>query len=1044
MNITRSSIEHGPAVLVGVAIIALFGVLALRSLPIQLLPILSQPQITVFNNWREAAPQEMEANIVEPQEQLLRRTPGVLDITSNIGRGFGSITLTFSVETDMQQALISVINNLNQAPPLPVDANEPFIAAGAGFDAPNAATLLIRPLPDNPNQDLYDEQYQKVIDTVVEPRLSRIPGIAQVNLQGQRPREVHIEFDPYRAAALGVSIGDITNAVSRANDVSGGFADVGRRQYTVRIVGQYEVAQLGEMIIGWSGDRPIHLNEVAEVTIQLTQRRGLTMRNGYPAYYITIQRDHGSNTVDIVDSINAAIAELNDGALAEAGLTMDLSFDASVYIRRALALVKNSLGLGVLLAIGVLWFFLRDRRATAIIATAIPVSLLVAFVALQVFGLSLNVISLAGLAFSVGLVLDAAIIVQENIVRYRQAGMRTLEAVIEGARQVRGALFASTVTTIAIFLPVMFMKGQEGQMFGDLALTLSIAVLASFVVALTVLPLASAYLLAGNGQADPREHWWAWVTRTVMRLTDGARWRTVWIVGLIGGSIAVATLLMPKADFLPSASADATQSFFNVPPGVTLDVFEKEIAGVIVERLRPHMEHKEKPYIKGYNLSMFGNFNILYLYPQEPDEVEQFLALLRGPLLSGIPDTQTFVSRASLLGIGFNGGRTINVNLQGPDIARLMDAARIGLPKINELIPGATVRPVPSLSLAEPELQLEPDDRRITQAGLDQRTVATAVRAMTGGLFIGEYFDGNDRLDMLLKAGQWRTPEELAAMPLSTPLAGIQTIGELTKIRRAVGPTQLQRIDGQRTISLQVLPPETMTVEEALDILREQAGPVLQDALPAGYSVHYRGSADRLEAALADMLKNFVLAIIILFLVMAAIFRSPRDSLLVLMVMPLALAGGVGALALLNLVTYQSLDLLTMIGFIILLGLVVNNAILLVSQTRDGETEGLSRRDAVEQAVRVRARPVYMSTLTSIFGMLPLALLPGVGSDIYRGLAIVIVGGMIISMFFTLILMPSLLRVGEQGGVLARIGLNRAPRSPLMPDPSSASPPNSE
>ncbi len=1013
MDLTAISIRNPAAVAVIAALIAVFGGLAVIGLPIQLLPNLQRPQIQIFNNWREAAPEEMEANIVEPQERVLRNTPGVVEMSSNINRGFANITLTFDVDADMQQALINVIKTLNQAPPLPADAENPFIAGGAGSNAPNTASLLVRPLPDNPHQDLYRDDYQRVIEQVVEPRLSRIPGVARVNLESRRPRQVQITFDPYRAAALDLAVGDVAAAVGRANDVSGGFANVGRRQYTVRYVGQYDVDRLGEMIIGWNDDRPIQLKELADVKLDLDEPRGFIRRNGYPAYYITIQRTSESNTVDVLDEINVAIAELNAGVLAEHGLTMDLSFDASVYIRRALQLVQNNLGLGVILALAVLLFFLRDIRAIAMIGLSIPVSLLVSFILLKALGLSLNVISLAGLAFSVGLVVDAAIIVQENIIRYRQAGHGLERAVARGPAQVAGALFASTVTTVAIFLPVLFMPGMAGQMFSDLALTLSISVLASFFSAMTVLPVASARWLTAETGKDARAHWWDAVTRAVMWLTATRTSRVAWIGGLLVGSVGLTVYLTPKADFLPSAKADAVTSFFNVPPGVTVDMFEDEIGAQIVERLRPHMEHEKEPWILGYNLSMFGNFNILYLYPWDPGQVDDFIKLLREDLLLGIPDTTPFVSRASLLGIGFAGGRTISVDLQGSDIVGLMRAAEEGMGVIRELMPDAVIRPVPGLSLAEPELQLLPLDREMTSAGLDHVSLSQAVRAMTGGLFVGEYFDGNERFDVILRAGRWRTPEELAAMPVSTPRAGVQTVGSLTNIRRTVGPTQLLRQDGQRTVSLQVLPAETMTVEEALEVLREQAGPKLRAALPEGASVRYRGSADRLEAALSDMGQNFILAVLILFLIMAAMFRSVYDSLLVLLVMPLALAGGIGALRLINLVTYQSLDMLTMIGFIILLGLVVNNAILLVAQTRDGQKRGLPLTEAVEDAVRLRARPIYLSTLTSVFGMLPLALVPGTGSDIYRGLATVIVGGMTVSAVFTLVLMPSLLRVGH-------------------------------
>jgi multidrug efflux pump subunit AcrB len=423
------------------------------------------------------------------------------------------------------------------------------------------------------------------------------------------------------------------------------------------------------------------------------------------------------------------------------------------------------------------------------------------------------------------------------------------------------------------------------------------------------------------------------------------------------------------------------------------------------------MDHEQQPYIRGYNLAAFGAFNMLFIYPQDPNRIEEMIDIVRDEVLVDLPDTQAFVQRSSLLDFGFDGGRSINVDLQGSDIETLAEVATEGMQLIQEALPGAMIRPMPSLSIAEPELQLVPNDRRIAAAGLDRAAVATMVRAVTSGTFVGEYFDGNDRMDMILRGPTWNSPEEFADIPVATPLAGIQTLGELTDIRRTVGPTQLRRVDGQRTLTLNVRPPDDMTVQEALEILRDVAGPQLREILPAGVDVKYRGTADRLENAFSEMGTNLLLAVIILFLILAAMFRSFRDSMLVLMVMPLAMAGGILALRTMNLVTNQAMDLLTMIGFIILLGLVVNNAILLVMQTRSGQRKGLNRAAAVAAAVRLRARPIYMSTMTSIFGMLPLMLIPGVGSQIYRGLATVIIGGMAFSAVFTLILLPSALRL---------------------------------
>ena len=959
----------------------------------------------------------MEANIVEPQENVLRNTPGLTNINSFIGRGTGFVNLSFAVGTDIQTAKLDVINNLTQAPPRPGDALEPQVNAGGGRQALPAASLLIRVLPDNPAREL--SAYQKLIEDHVEPRLARIPGVSQVNLQSEQPRELHITFDSYRAAALGVQINDIVATISRATDSSGGFADVGRRQYTVRFEGQFDPDQLNELIVGWSNERPIYLSEVADVDIVPRKQDGFTLRNGYPAYYITVQRDHAANTVAILDEVNKAIVELNENVLREAGLEMDLSFDASVHIRRAVALVRSNLGLGLLLAVGILYFLMRSRRATFLVTATVPLSVLVAFVALRLFDKSLNVISLAGLAFAVGLVMDAAIVTLENIVRCRQNGMSQDDAVSRGTRQITGALFASSVTSVAIFVPVLFMQGMEGQLFQDLALTIAVAVSASFFIAITVLPVAAKFLLKKE-RNDPLEHWWDNVTNFVMRLTRTPAMCVGWITGILGASLLVIFLLVPKANLLPQAPSDFLRAFFAMPPGGTVEMAETEIAGTVVERLRPYMEHEEQPYIRGYILFAFGNFNQLVVYPQDPGRIEEMIEIVRDEVLIDLPDTQAFVQRGSLLNFGFDGGRAINVDLQGPDFQALSDVAMQTMPIISQAIPGAQVRPQPSLQIAEPELRLIPNDRRITAAGLDRAAVAGIVRALTSGSFVGEYFDGNDRMDMILKGPTWTSPEELAAVPIATPLAGIQTIGELTDIQRTVGPTQLLRVNGQRTLTLAVTPPPEMTVQEALDRLRDVVGPQLNDVMPGDMSIAYRGTADRLEGALDAMTVNLAVAAIVLFLVLAAMFRSLWDGVLVMLSMPPAIAGGVLALRTLNLFTTQAMDLLTTIGFLILLGLVVNNAILLVMQARVGMRSGLDRAAAVAEAVRVRARPIYLSTLTSIFGMMPLMLIPGVGSQIYRGLATVIIGGMFVSAVFTLILMPSVLRLPPLANPLPR------------------------
>jgi len=296
--------------------------------------------------------------------------------------------------------------------------------------------------------------------------------------------------------------------------------------------------------------------------------------------------------------------------------------------------------------------------------------------------------------------------------------------------------------------------------------------------------------------------------------------------------------------------------------------------------------------------------------------------------------------------------------------------------------------------------------------------MATIIRAMGEGAFLGEYFDGTRRYNVVIRAEQWATPEELASMPVATANGEIQTIGELTKVVRTAGPSQIRRVDRKRTLTLQVTPPASLALEDAIKTINEEVVPQILEQLPAGASIQMRGTAEALEQALKSMSGSFSLAIVILYLLISALFRSFKDSLLVILTIPMATVGGVISLRLMDLALFasggQKMDLLTMIGFVIALGLVVNNAILLVYRARDGEREGLSRRDAVESAVRLRLRPILMSTMTSIFGMLPLMLIPGSGTELYRGMASVIVGGMLVSTLFTLILLPSLLRSKEE------------------------------
>ena len=424
------------------------------------------------------------------------------------------------------------------------------------------------------------------------------------------------------------------------------------------------------------------------------------------------------------------------------------------------------------------------------------------------------------------------------------------------------------------------------------------------------------------------------------------------------------------------------------------------------------MDGVKEPALKNYYILTWPGGGTIGARALDQSKVGELLEVVRNEVLVDIPDFQGFAMQGNLFG-GFGGGRDISMHIQSADQAGLYAAAGEAQTQLRESFEGANVQTRPSIELAEPELRVLPDDARINEVGMDRRSVASLVRTLGNGLWLGEYFNGENRMDIIMRADGWETPEQLATTPIMTPGGEVVPLGELVAIERATGPGQVRRVNGRRTVSVNLSPPDNVSLETAIAQIKADVEPGLRAVLPADGSIQYGGSADSLSTAIETMGRNFLLALFILFLLMAGLFRSPKDSALVIMTIPLAGVGGVIAIQTLNLIAFQPMDLLTMIGFIILLGLVVNNAILLVDQTRQAERNGMERHAAVEHALRIRLRPIFMSTLTSIFGMLPLLLLPGEGSVIYRGLAASIVGGMSFSLIFTLLLLPCMLRLGK-------------------------------
>jgi len=1015
VTLTKISLSNPVAVIVACILAVIFGVLSLTRLPIQMTPDIARPEISIWTEWRASAPNEIESEIVEPQERVLRSIPGLLKMQSSANYGRSTINLQFVIGTDMNRALIEVMNRLNQVPRYPVDALEPVISLGGEDFDKVIAWFAVTAKPGNSKPI---ESYQDFIEDNVITRIERVPGVSQVGSFGGRKHEVRITFDPFKAANIGLDLTEIASQLGENADVSAGLNEIGRREYTLRFSGKYDVSSLGDLVLEWRQGKPILLRDVARVEMAMVDTTNILHQNGGPSVAIYVIPESGVNVYEIMSDLKATVADLRENELEWNNLDMSQDADDTVYISASVGMVRNNLLLGVSLAIVVLWWFLRKFRATLIVALAIPLCLLMAFMVLDFAGRTLNIISLAGLAFATGMVLDAAIVVLENIFRQREAGLSGNEASMRGVAQVWGALLASTATTVAIFMPVIFLQNEAGQLFSDLAVTISAAVVASLLVAVTVLPTAAANWVKGEAIDDHHRSWWHWVTSHIMSWTNTSRQRWTWVSILTAVPVALALLLVPPADYLPEGKKNFIMGFMITAPGMGMDTAGEELVDIIDGRLAPYLSGEKTPQIKSYFLGTakgWGSF--IGGEALHDDEVDEVIRVFNQEIMVGFPDTFGFAGRDPIFG-GSRGGRKIDIDLSADSFDSLLEAGRAGFYTVMQALPEANVRPVPGLELAEPEIRLIPNDRKIAEVGWNRSRMATVVRAMGDGAFLGEYFDGTRRYNVVMRAENWFSPEELGALPVATANGDILALGELASVTRTAGPSNIRRIDRKRTLTLEVTPPPDMAMEEALDIIKEQVAPVLQESMPEGGTVKYRGTAEALDEALTSMTGSFILAVVILYLLISALFRSFRDSLLVVMTIPMATIGGVLSLRLVDLALFssggQQMDLLTMIGFVILLGLVVNNAILLVYRARDAEREGMSRRDAVESAVRLRLRPILMSTTTSIFGMLPLMLMPGAGTELYRGMASVIVGGMLVSTVFTLILLPSLLRMNEE------------------------------
>lgn len=998
--------RHRVSVLGAAALLCVAGLVALFRLPVQLLPDVEQPTISIWTGWPGAAAAEVERAITEPQESVMRGLTGLAEINANANAGGSWIQLRFDPGTDLDPVFVEVIGRLQRVPALPREAAPPVV--NRGDDGPERTLIyyFVQLLPGSPGPVA---RHQSMLQRVVVPRLEKIPGVASARINAGPDTELRVEIDPARAAALGIELPALVQTLSRLDDVSAGAVELGRTSYALRLHGRFDPAQLDALPVGRIGERVVTFNEIGSARFERPDRAGFSYQNGNPALTLQLFREPGTNVLATLDALDAEVALLRSEVLAPAGLDIQKSFEPGIFIRRAIGFLSGNLGLGLLAALGCLWLFLRDTRATLLIATAVPISLLATTLVLGAFGKSLNMISIAGLAFAVGMVMDAAIVVVESALARRAAGADIASAATEGAGRVAGALVAATLTTVAVFLPVLALKDVEGQVFADLALTVAIAVLVSLAVALWVVPALLPLLLQRPSAMRMDVAWPALAARVAATSNSPRKARTL-SLALVLAPLLLAIVLAPPRDYLPPVKRAAVDAFLQLPPGMGAERLEAEIARPIIERLRPYMEGRAEPKLLNYYIIAWPGGATLGARVVDPDRIDELEKLLNDEVLAGLPDLRAFAREGELFGGMGGSGRAVWINLRGADVSALRQAGVQAEALLREALPGAQVQMIPGAAAEAAEIAVLPDDARLAERGLSRAWLADALRVLGDGRFLGEYFDGERRVPMLLRGPTWDQVDALAATPLATP-DGPVTLGELARLELLRAPAELRRVDFARAVTLTVDPPEALSLEETLAQIEDQLLPRIRGLLPAGASVDLGGSAGRLEQLTQSLLGNLGMALVTLAVILLLLLRSPFDAAVVLATLPLAALGGVIGLRVLGWFVPQPLDLLTMIGFVMLLAMVVSNGVLLVSETRAAEQRGLDLDRAIQQALAERLRPLTLGALTGVVGALPLALSPGPAASIYRGLAAVTCGGVLLSLLLVVFLVPALLRL---------------------------------
>ncbi len=1008
-------------VLVGAVVV--LGLFSYRSLGIDLFPNVDFPIVTVTTTLKGAGVEEMETGVTKVLEEAINTIAGIEELRSTTREGISYLVVSFVLEKagevaaqDVRDKVASVLAHLPTGTDSPVidkfdvDAVPVMSVAVSGRRSLREVTELAR------------RQVKEVIET--------LPGVGQVILLGGQERAINIGVDPDRLTAQGLSIAQVRAAIAQQNvELPGGRLDQTRRELVVRTMGRLEtVRQFDDLIVAHVGGRALHVRDLGSAEDGVVEPRSLTRLNGENAVQLVIRKQSGTNTVEMIERVKAQLARL-DGVLPP-DVELRVIRDQSRFINGSIATVREHLWLGAVLVAFTVLLFMRDWRSTVVAGLAIPISIIGTFTLMRLFGFTLNNLTMLALVLAVGIVIDDAVVVLENVFRrIQEEGESPMVAASRGTAEIALAVVATTLSLVIIFLPVAFMEGRLGRFFHSFGVTTAVAILVSLFVSFTLTPALSARMLRRRPHAAEGGRLYRALERAyggILGWSLGHRWAIV-VVSLAVVATTVPLLGMVGKTFLPEDDQSEFEISVRAPGGSTL-AESARVIGEIEEQARGLRGVQnvlttigdQTGRVRPGEGDVTSGSIYVQLAPMAERDVSQFEIMEDARrIVAGYPDLRASVQGINPLVSGGARVADVELNVRGPDLERLQDYA-------GQLMAGMRTMPGlvdvdTTLAVRTPELRLDIDREKASDLGLSVQDVAATVQTFIAGQPVSKFKDGDQQYDIWLRAepGRRRTPQDVSDLTVQSRSGALVRLGNVVRLREDIGPAQIDRLDRQRSVTIvaNLLPDVPLGAAVAhTDAVARRLD------MPAPYDVQWGGHAKGLAESNANFLLAFGLSFLFMYMVLAAQFESFLHPIAILLALPLVIP-----FALLSLIALgEPLNVYSTLGLFMLLGVVKKNGILQVDYTNTLRARGMARDAAILQANRVRLRPILMTTMMLVLGMIPIALGQGPGAGSRSSIAKVIVGGQMLSLLITLLITPVAYSLFDD---LGRVGVARRVRA---------------